>query len=299
MKHLIVVGGATGSGKTEAAIRLAEYFGTEIISSDSRQFYREMTIGTAKPTPTELARAQHHFIDSLSIHDNYTAGDFERDGLALLEVLYKKHDVVVVAGGSGLFVSALCEGLDVFPEIPQEVRARVDNGWETGGIEWLQAQVAEHDPDYFEKVDKANYMRLRRALEVCLGTGMPYSAYTKGEKQPRPFTLHQVVTDWPREVLYHRIDQRVDLMVTEGLEAEARVLLPFRHLNALRTVGYEEWFEHFDGMYDRATAIEKIKQHSRNYAKRQMTWFRKHGDWKPFNPSETEKLVEYLLGRIG
>ncbi len=299
MKHLIVVGGATGSGKTNVAIHLAAHFGTEIISSDSRQFYREMTIGTAKPTPAELARVPHHFIDSLSIHDNYTAGDFERDALALLHRLYLKHEVVIVAGGSGMFIAALCEGLDTFPDIEPAVRAQVDEGWATGGLPWLQAQVNAHDPVYFAKVDQANYMRLRRALEVCLGTGRPYSQFTRGEKQPRPFVIHQVVTEWPRAALYERIDQRVDQMITEGLEAEARSLLPFRHLNALRTVGYEEWFAHFDGDYDRAFAIDKIKQHSRNYAKRQMTWFRKHGDWKPFNPLEIENLVEILLRRIG
>jgi tRNA dimethylallyltransferase len=297
MQHLIVVGGATGSGKTEAAIRIAEHFGTVVLSADSRQFYREMSIGTAKPTPEELARVPHYFINSLSIHDEYSVGDFEKDALALLEQLYRAHSVVVVAGGSGLFINALCNGLDHFPEVSPEVKQRIDEGMETGGLAWLQAQVAALDPGYFAKADQQNPMRLRRALEVTLSAGQPYSSFTTGKTEKRPFEVHQVITDWPREVLYERINQRVDRMIAEGLEEEARSLLPFRHLTALRTVGYEEWFDHFDGNYTRAEAIDKIKQHSRNYAKRQMTWFRKFGNWEPFDFLNFSKILEYLIQR--
>ncbi len=297
MQHLIVVGGATGSGKTEAAIRIAEHFGTVVLSADSRQFYREMSIGTAKPTPEELARVPHYFINSLSIHDEYSVGDFEKDALALLEQLYRAHSVVVVAGGSGLFINALCNGLDHFPEVSPEVKHRIDEGMETGGLAWLQAQVAALDPGYFAKADQQNPMRLRRALEVTLSAGQPYSSFTTGKTEKRPFEVHQVITDWPREVLYERINQRVDRMIAEGLEEEARSLLPFRHLTALRTVGYEEWFDHFDGHLTRAEAIDKIKQHSRNYAKRQMTWFRKFGNWEPFDFLNFSKILEYLIQR--
>jgi tRNA dimethylallyltransferase len=297
MQHLIVVGGATGSGKTEAAIRIAEHFGTVVLSADSRQFYREMSIGTAKPTPEELARVPHYFINSLSIHDEYSVGDFEKDALALLDQLYRAHRVVVVAGGSGLFINALCNGLDHFPDVAPEVKRTIDEGMAAGGLDWLQAQVLAHDPGYFAKADQQNPMRLRRALEVTLSAGQPYSSFTTGKTEKRPFEVHQVITDWPREVLYERINQRVDRMITEGLEEEARGLLPFRHLTALRTVGYEEWFAHFDGNYTRAEAIDKIKQHSRNYAKRQMTWFRKFGNWEPFDFLNFSKILEYLIQR--
>lgn len=297
MQHLIVVGGATGSGKTEAAIRIAEHFGTVVLSADSRQFYREMSIGTAKPTPEELARVPHYFINSLSIHDEYSVGDFEKDALALLEQLYRAHRVVVVAGGSGLFINALCNGLDHFPDVAPEVKRTIDEGMAAGGLNWLQAQVLAHDPVYFAKADQQNPMRLRRALEVTLSAGQPYSSFTTGKTEKRPFEVHRVITDWPREVLYERINQRVDRMITEGLEEEARGLLPFRHLTALRTVGYEEWFAHFDGNYTRAEAIDKIKQHSRNYAKRQTTWFRKFGNWEPFDFLNFSKILEYLIQR--
>ena len=297
MQHLIVVGGATGSGKTEAAIRIAEHFKTVVLSADSRQFYREMSIGTAKPSPEELARVPHYFIDSLSIEEDYSVGDFEKDALALLAQLYQSHEVVVVAGGSGLFINALCEGLDHFPDIPSEIKAQVETGILQGGLPWLQAQVAAADPDYMAKADVNNPARLRRALEVSWAAAQPYSSFAKGKQVQRPFMVHQVITDWPREVLYERINQRVDKMILDGLEAEARGLLPFRHRAALKTVGYEEWFSHFDGTLTHAEAIDKIKQHSRNYAKRQMTWFRKYGHWESFAPLNFSKILDWLIQR--
>jgi tRNA dimethylallyltransferase len=296
-KHLIIVGGPTASGKTETAIRLAEHFGTEVISADSRQFYREMSIGTAKPSLQERSRVKHHFIDTLSVTDAYSVGHFEKDALDLLKKLFLVHDIVVVAGGSGLFINALCNGLDHFPEVTEEVKIRVDEGIAQGGLPWLQSTVAALDAVYFAKVDPQNPARLRRALEVMWSGGAAYSSYVKGVPDERDFEIHQILLDWPRPQLYDRINQRVDQMVLAGLEAEASALLPHRHLPALRTVGYEEWFQYFDGLLTREDTIDKIKQHSRNYAKRQMTWFRKYGQWEIFNFADFTKILLYILQR--
>ena len=223
-KHLIIVGGPTASGKTETAIRLAEHFGTEVISADSRQFYREMSIGTAKPSPQELSRVKHHFIDTLSVTDAYSVGHFEKDALDLLKKLFLVHDIVVVAGGSGLFINALCNGLDHFPEVTEEVKIRVDEGIAQGGLPWLQSKVAALDAVYFAKVDPQNPARLRRALEVMWSGGAAYSSYVKGVPDERDFEIHQILLDWPRPQLYDRINQRVDQMVLAGLEAEAHAV---------------------------------------------------------------------------
>jgi tRNA dimethylallyltransferase len=294
-KHIIIVGGPTASGKTATAIRLAAHFGTEIISADSRQFYREMSIGTAKPSQDELDTVKHHFIDTLSVTDTYSVGHFEKDALELLKKLFLKHDIVVVAGGSGLFINALCNGLDHFPEVTAEVKIKVDEGIEQGGLPWLQSTVAALDAAYFAKVDPQNPARLRRALEVMWSGGAAYSTYIKGVPDQRDFEVHQILLDWPRPQLYDRINQRVDQMILAGLEDEARNLLPYRHYPALRTVGYEEWFQYFDGSWSKETAIDKMKQHSRNYAKRQMTWFRKYGQWEIFNFADFTKILPYIL----
>jgi tRNA dimethylallyltransferase len=282
VKRLLVIGGPTASGKTATAVRLAQQLHTEILSGDSRQFYRGMAIGTAQPTLEEMQGVPHHFINFLDVHTPYTVGDFERDALELLEKLFERHDTVILCGGSGLFIRALCEGLDDFPEVTPEARQQVAAGEQQGGLAWLQDQVQLLDPMYFQTVDRQNPARLRRALEVCLSAHQPYSSFLAREKKPRPFEPVYLLLDWPRETLYARIDARVDQMVAQGLEAEARALLPYRHLPPLRTVGYEEFFDFFDGKISREAAIDKIKQHSRNYAKRQMTWFRKHGNWKRF-----------------
>ncbi|MBL7776207.1 MAG: tRNA (adenosine(37)-N6)-dimethylallyltransferase MiaA [Saprospiraceae bacterium] len=300
-KTLFIIGGATASGKTAAALRLAEYFKTEILSADSRQFYREMRIGTAKPSPEELAAVRHHFIDSLSITDHYSVGDFERDALAILETLYERVDSAVLVGGSGLFLEAVSAGLDQFPAVSQEVKMQVAAGEKAGGLEWLQLQLSALDPAYFQRVDQQNPARLRRALEVCLASGQPYSAYLSRPKPRRPFTPVFMLLEWPRQELYTRIDARVDSMLEAGLEQEARQLYPYKHVPALRTVGYEEWWPYFEGDASREEVVEKIKQHSRNYAKRQATWFRKHGAWQAFHPAEQESMLRYCqqeLGRI-
>lgn len=298
-KKLLVIGGATASGKTALAIRLAQHFGTEILSADSRQFYHEMSIGTAKPDAAELAAVRHHFIDTLYVTDDFSVGDFERAALDVLENIFENRDFAVLAGGSGLYIRAVCEGLDVFPDVSAAAREAVEAGFQSGGLPWLQNEVARRDPDYFESVDRQNPARLRRALEVSWETGRPYSVFLQNEKKPRSFEPVYILLDWPREVLYARIEARVDAMLAAGLEAEARALLPHRDRPALRTVGYEEWFDFFDGKMSREETIDKIKQHTRNYAKRQATWFRKHGDWHSCRPDEWERILRICDGVSG
>ncbi len=293
-KTLLVIGGATATGKTALSIRLAQYFGTEILSADSRQFYREMSIGTAKPSPAELAAAPHHFVDSLSVADNFSVGDFEREALLVLEKIFSEKNVAVLSGGSGLYIRAVCEGLDAFPEISVETKKQVEAGEQKGDLGWLQQELARLDPAYFSVVDQQNPARLRRALEVCLETGQPYSLFLQREKKARPFQPVYILLDVPRLELYARIEARVDAMIAAGLEEEARSLLPWRDRPALRTVGYEEWFDFFDGKISRAEAIEKIKQHTRNYAKRQATWFRKHGEWTVFQPGDWAGVLDFI-----
>ncbi|MBX2926735.1 MAG: tRNA (adenosine(37)-N6)-dimethylallyltransferase MiaA [Saprospiraceae bacterium] len=279
-KHLIVIGGATASGKTAFAIRTALNFNTEIISADSRQFYREMNIGTAKPSAEELARVKHHFIGHLSIHEPYSVGDFERDALALLEQLFQQYDRVVMAGGSGLFVKAVCEGLDAFPEVPEAIRAGVMEFFENRGLAALQEELRQSDPVYFAEVDINNPSRLIRAVSVCRASGRPFSSFRRQVATPRFFEPVYVRMDWPRAELYRRIDQRVDDMMRRGLLEEARALYPFRHLPALQTVGYQELFDYFDRKINLEEAVRLIRQHTRNYAKRQLTWMRRYGQWE-------------------
>lgn len=293
-KYLIVIGGPTASGKTGLGIRLAQHFKTEILSADSRQFYREMNIGTAKPDAEELVQAKHHFINSLSIQDSYTAGDYERDALVLLGHLYQKHDVVIMVGGSGLFIRAVCEGLDNFPDIPAQIREDLNTLFENKGIEVLQMELEKLDPDYYAKVDQQNPKRLLRALEVCRATGQPFSHFHQQKKAIRNFTPIYMGVEWEREALYQRINQRVELMLEAGLEAEARALSPHRQISALQTVGYQEWFDYFDDKIDRTEAIRLIKRNSRRYAKRQLTWFRKVEGMQYFGLEDFEGLMGYL-----
>lgn len=293
-KYLVVIGGPTASGKTGVAIRLAEHFRTEIISADSRQFYREMSIGTAKPNAEELAKVVHHFVDCIGIEERFTVGDFERQALAKLDQLFEDRDVVIMAGGSGLFIRAVCEGLDKFPDIPEGLRAELILRLEEEGIAVLQDQLKQLDPDYFEIVDQQNPQRLIRALEVCISSGQSYSSFRKAKKAERHFSPIYIQMDWERAELYDRINQRVDLMLDAGLMAEAKALYPFKHLNALQTVGYQELFDYFDQKTTKEEAIELIKRNSRRYAKRQLTWLRKDGFWKPFKPEQIEQMIKYL-----
>ena len=269
---LLYIAGPTASGKTSLAIALAKHFKTEIISCDSRQFYREMNIGTAVPTAEELKQVPHHFVQHLSIHDPYSVGDYTRDALALLPQLFQAHEVVIMVGGSGMYADAVMYGLDEFPEVDPAIRPQLTAIYQQEGIEVLQDLLREHDIRHYHIVDKQNPHRLIRALEISLSAGKPYSSFLGKKQIPDFFTAKTVVIDWEREQLYERINQRVDLMVEAGLEEEARGLLEHQQLNALQTVGYREWF---NGQWDREKAIEEIKKNSRRYAKRQTTWFRR------------------------
>lgn len=293
-KYLIIIGGPTASGKTSLAIELAQSYQTAIISCDSRQFFREMSIGTAKPIPEELKQAPHHFVGHLSINDNYTVGDFERDALLLLDELYQEKDIVVLVGGSGLYIKALCEGLDNFPEVDESTRNAIEKMYQEQGISALQKELNTVDPIYYEEVDLNNPHRLIRALSVYRSSGKAFSEFRSKRKQQRPFHPIYLQIHWDREQLYQRINKRVDLMLTEGLLDEARKLYPFKQLNALQTVGYQELFQHFDGELTLEEALELIKRNSRRYAKRQLTWNRKSGYWKQFTKDEVELCKQYL-----
>ncbi len=292
-KYLIIVGGATATGKTRMAIELARHFDTEILSADSRQFYREMTVGTAKPDSEELAAAKHHFIDSLSIQDAYSVGDFEQDALQVLDTIFEKKEVAIMAGGSGLFIRAVCEGLDKFPEVPTSVRDQLDADFKENGLAFLQKELAEKDPEYFEKVDKQNPVRLIRALSVIRVSGQPFSNFLNQEKPKRNFTPIYILLDMDREKLYDKINRRVDLMMENGLLQETKKLHLFKNLTALQTVGYQELMEFFDGNWTLEKAVEMIKQNSRRYAKRQMTWFRKRPHWERFESGDFEGVVDF------
>ncbi len=293
-KHLIVIGGATATGKTAAAIQVAQHFQTEILSADSRQFYQEMSIGTAKPTLEELSQVPHHFINSLSVQTDYSVGDFEADALTLLGKLFEKHNAVVLVGGSGLYIRACCEGLDEFPEVPPVFIAELESKLQTEGIAALQAELERLDPTYYEQVDLNNPHRLIRALSVCRASGKPFSSFRTKEKKERFFRPIYLLMDLERPVLYEKINTRVDEMMTHGLLEEAQSLYPLKALNALQTVGYQELFDFFDERCTLEEAVEKIKQNSRRYAKRQSTWFRKDPHWHPFAASNTAGMISYI-----
>jgi tRNA dimethylallyltransferase len=288
---LVVVGGTTASGKTAVAIQLATHFRTEIVSADSRQFYREMSIGTAKPTPEELAQVRHYFINVLSIKELYSVGAFEKDALGVLDQLFRENEVVVAAGGSGLYLRALCEGLDEFPEVPAGVAQQIEAEFSTHGIIHLQEELRHADPEYFATVDRSNPVRLLRALGVIRASGRPFSSFRKKSPADRGFDTLGILLDLPKDELNTRIDARVEQMVSAGLVEEAKQLLAFRHFRALQTVGYQEVFEYLDGKMTLTEAIGKIKTNTRRFAKRQRTWFRKYGEWVTFHPSDFLGMV--------
>ncbi len=272
---LIVIAGPTAVGKTAAAIELAKHYKTVIISADSRQFYREMSIGTAKPSDEELAAAPHYFINSHSITEPFSVGDFEKQCLQLLSELFLIHDKVIMVGGSGLYIKAVCEGFDDLPTADAGVREKLNIELAENGIVFLQEKLKIADPEYYDQVDINNPQRIIRALEVFESTGNPFSSYHKAAANQRPFNVVKLALTMDRAALYERINLRVDEMVKQGLVKEVRSLLPYRHLNALNTVGYSELFDYFDGKTSLETAIELIKQNTRRFAKRQLTWFRK------------------------
>lgn len=297
-KYLISIVGPTAIGKTNLCIALAKRFDAEIFSNDSRQFYHEMKIGTAVPTKEELKAVKHHFIQHTSIHDTYTVGDFERDALQKLEQYFRKKTIAFLVGGSGLFERALTEGLDHFPTIDAAIRTTLNKEFEDFGIEPLQQELAEKDPEYYEQVDLHNGKRVIRALEIIRGTGEKFSSFRTQTKANRSFEIIKIGLELPREELYQRINLRVDQMMDEGLLEEAKSLYPLRHLNALQTVGYRELFDYFDGKIDLELAIEEIKKNTRRFAKRQMTWFKKDEAVQWFSPKDFDSILAYIQKQI-
>jgi tRNA dimethylallyltransferase len=294
-KTLIYIAGPTGVGKTKTAIALAKAFDTEIISCDSRQFYKEMKIGTVVPTEEELAAVPHHFIQSKSIEEAYTVADFEKEAMATIEELFDKKDTLIMVGGSGMYADAVMFGMDEFPEVPQEVRNQIRLFYETHGLQGLQELLREKDPKYYTRVDINNPVRLLRALEVCIASDKPYSSFLGQERPARSFVSKMIILHCPRTVLYDKINARVDQMMKDGLEEEARALIPFKDHAALRTVGYKELFPYFDGECSLEEAINEIKKNSRRYAKRQITWFKKYDNALCFPANTTTKEIYGLL----
>lgn len=292
-KSLIILLGPTGVGKTDLSFELASYYQTEIISCDSRQIYQEMHIGTAVPDRQILESIPHHFIGSHSIHDYYNASKFEVEVLDRLAVLFQKMDVVLMTGGSMMYIDALCKGIDDLPEVDEELRRSLMDRMESEGIESLRNELRYHDPDYYNEVDLRNPKRILHALEICLMTGSPYSAFRTNQPKKRPFHIIKIGLNLDRELLYNRINQRVEKMFNEGLEQEARNLYPFRHLNSLNTVGYRELFDCFDGKMTLEEAKEKIKANSRKYARKQLTWFRRDSEITWFTPGMKDEIIAF------
>ncbi len=294
-KYLVSIIGPTAIGKTSKSITLAQFFNTEIISADSRQFYKEMKIGTAVPSAEELAAVPHHFIQHISVDEDYAVGDFEKDALKKLEKLFQKHQFVFMVGGSGLYVDAVTKGLDKFPEVKQGIREKLNQQLAQEGITPLQQKLLDLDPKYAKKVDLNNPRRIIRALEICISSGKPYSSFLNQEKPPRFFKTIKIGLEAPREKMYERINQRVDMMMEEGLMKEAKKLYANRHKNALNTIGYKELYAYFEGKYDFDSAVEEIKKNTRRFAKRQMTWFKRDQaiKWFPYNGS-SEEIIKYL-----
>lgn len=282
---LLVIGGPTASGKTSLAISLAQRFQSVILSADSRQFYKEMNIGVARPSEEELAAVRHYFIADRSIHDPLSAGQYAEEALQLLDKLFQDYSLVIVVGGSGLYLQALLEGFDQLPEVPTSVRQQVADLYTQGGLSALQQAVADADPAYYALVDRNNPTRLSRALSVTMASGLPYSSFRTGQKKPRPFNAYCFYIDWPKDQLHQRIYQRTEDMAAAGLEQEARRLYEFRQLMPLQTVGYQEIFDYLEGKYDLPTAMQQIAVHTRQYAKRQLTWIRRMNHWHPLTPS--------------
>ncbi|HEY5689849.1 MAG TPA: tRNA (adenosine(37)-N6)-dimethylallyltransferase MiaA [Cyclobacteriaceae bacterium] len=296
-KRLIVVVGPTAVGKTHLSIQLAKRFETEIISADSRQIFRELTIGTAKPSQAELAAVRHHFIDHHSIHDPYDSGRYGEEALELIESLFQRLDQLILCGGSGLYIKSVLEGFDEMPDIPKGIREQVIKDYQHEGLAWLQSQVAKSDPDYYSEMDTKNPQRLMRALEIIQATGKQASALRKSKKRALPFDVVKIGLELDREDLYEAIDERVDHMMAGGLLEEARQLYLYKSKNALQTVGYQELFDFIDGKYDLEEAIRLVKRNTRRYAKRQLTWFKKDAEIKWFEPNRLDQVIEYLNGK--
>ncbi|WP_367770188.1 tRNA (adenosine(37)-N6)-dimethylallyltransferase MiaA [Flavobacterium sp. WC2421] len=305
MKYLLTIIGPTAIGKTALSIHLANHFNCEIISCDSRQFFKEMTIGTAVPSKTELAAAKHHFIQNKSIFESYTVGDFEKEAIAKIDELFLTNDYVVLVGGSGLYVNAVLKGFDEFPEIDSSIRESVNATYEKLGIGYLQEQLQKLDPTYFKTLTTENPQtlqnpqRMMRFVEVCIGSGKPYSSFLNQKQNSRNFNPILIGLEADRSIMYNRINQRVDIMMKEGLLKEAKTVYPNKELNALQTVGYRELFSYFDGEFTLEFATEEIKKNTRRFSKRQLTWFKRDENTKWFNyETPYQTIFNYIESKI-
>ena len=293
-KTVVIICGPTAVGKTALAIQLATHFNTEIISADSRQCFKELNIGVAKPSATELRQVQHYFINSHSIHNDVNAVTFEQYALEAAATIFKKSNIAIMVGGTGLYIKAFCEGLDNIPTIPEEVRTSISKQYQNLGLTWLQEQVQTKDPQFWKTAEQQNPQRLLRALEVWEATGHSITSFRTGSKNERPFNILKIGLELPREVLYQRINERVDVMMQDGLLQEVENLIPFQQLNALQTVGYKEFFAYFNHQTTKEQAIEALKKNTRHYAKRQMTWFKKDESVEWFSPKQYNEIISFL-----
>lgn len=294
MKKLVVLLGPTGVGKTELSLRLAKKWNAPIISADSRQLYKELVIGTAAPTAEQQQRVKHYLVGTLSLEDYYSASCFEDEVMTLLSELHQSSDTVILSGGSMMYIDAVCKGIDEIPTVDEALRNEVKALYENEGLEAIQQRLKLLDPDFYKQVDLQNYKRVIHALEICLMTGKPYSSLRTNTIKQRPFRIIKVGLKREREVLYSRINQRVDEMMSSGLLEEARSVYPYRHLNSLNTVGYKELFQYFDGTWDLDFAVDKIKQNSRIYSRKQMTWFKRDKEIAWFEPEEEKAILKYV-----
>ena len=297
-KTLVILLGPTGVGKTELCLSLAEELNTEIVSCDSRQFFRELKIGTAAPTEAQMQRVKHHLVGNLSIFDYYSCGRFEIDALKKLDELFLSKDVVLMTGGSMLYIDAICKGIDDIPNVDQNLRDSLHERYANEGIDNILSELKLLDPEYYDLVDKKNHKRIIHALEICLTSGKTFSSFRKETAKERPFDIIKIGLNLPREELYERINRRVDIMFEEGLMEEAKTYYPHRNLNSLNTVGYKELFEYFDGNWDLDFAKNMIKQNSRRYAKKQLTWFNRDKDINWFRPDQQEEILSFLKNRL-
>ncbi|WP_020529160.1 tRNA (adenosine(37)-N6)-dimethylallyltransferase MiaA [Flexithrix dorotheae] len=298
-KFLIVIAGPTAIGKTKLSIKLAKHLNTAIINADSRQVYKELNIGTAKPSLSELSEAKHFLVDFLPLDITYNAGQFEKDALQILDFLFKTKNMVIVSGGSGLYIKALCEGMDDIPQVPGHFREDLNRFYAQHGITPLLKELTEKDPEYFEYVDKSNTNRVIRALEIIRGTGKKFSSFRNDKKKTRDFTIIKIGLERNREELYELINQRMDLMIAKGLVNEAFSLKAFKNCNALQTVGYREIYDYFEGRYNWEEAVRLLKRNSRRYAKRQMTWFKGDKEYQWFNPENFEEILDFIRRKTG
>ena len=294
MQTLLVLIGPTGVGKTDLSLELAERFQTDIVSADSRQIYANLPIGTAAPTPEQLKRVKHYFIGTLQLTDYYSAAQYEKDALKVLDVLFQKHETVILTGGSMMYIDAICKGIDVIPTIEQETREMMQQKYQEQGLESLCQELKLLDPEYYQIVDRKNPKRIIHALEICYQTGQTYTSFRTHPQKERPFRMIKIGLTRPREELYNRINLRVDSMMENGLLEEALSVYPQRHLNSLNTVGYKELFHYLDGVWTLDYAIEKIKVNTRTYARKQLTWFKHDNNIRWFHPDEKEAIFKYI-----